>query len=227
MKKKLILIGGGGHGKSLIDSIRSTKEYEIIGILDQNKNANSTVLQIPVLGGDELLSILYQQGIRYGVIGVGSLGDPEPRIRIYEALKYAGLVLPNIVDKNAVISPEVQMGEGNFIGKGAIIGAGAILGTGCIVNTGAILEHDTIIGNFVHIAPGSILCGNVRVGDNTHIGAGTTVIQSITIGSNSMIGAGSLVLTDISSNTLAYGSPAKEVGVYEQSYDYRRGRSQS
>lgn len=221
MKKKLILIGGGGHGESVIDSIRSANEYEIIGILDQKLEAGTSISGIPVLGTDELLTDLFHQGISYGVIAVGSLGDPRPRIRIYETLKQKGLVLPNVIDKSAVLSKDILVGEGSFVGKGAIIGAGAVLGKGCIINTGAIIEHGSNIGDFVHIAPGCVLCGNVSVGDNTHIGAGTTVIQNITIGSNAMIGAGSLVLRNISSHTLAYGRPAKEVGVYEQSYDYR------
>lgn len=224
MKKKLILIGGGGHGESVIDSIRSANEYDIIGILDQMLEAGTSISGVPVLGTDELLSDLCHQGISYGVIAVGSLGDPRPRIRIYETLKQNGLVLPNIIDKSAVLSQNVSMGEGSFIGKGVIIGAGAVLGKGCIINTGAIIEHGASIGDFVHIAPGCVLCGNVSVGKHTHIGAGTTVIQNITIGDNTMIGAGSLVLRNISSHTLAFGKPAKEVGVYEQSYDYRRSR---
>lgn len=221
MKKMLILIGGGGHGESVIDSIRSANQYEIIGILDQKLEAGTSISGIPVLGTDELLTDLFHQGISYGVIAVGSLGDPRPRIRIYETLKQKGLVLPNVIDKSAVLSKDISMGEGSFVGKGAIIGAGAVLGKGCIINTGAIIEHGSNIGDFVHIAPGCVLCGNVSVGDNTHIGAGTTIIQNITIGSNAMIGAGSLVLRNISSHTLVYGRPAKEVGAYEQSYDYR------
>ncbi|MEG0379082.1 MAG: serine acetyltransferase, partial [Eubacterium sp.] len=33
--KKLILVGAGGHTKSIIDSIQSAKKYEIIGIIDK------------------------------------------------------------------------------------------------------------------------------------------------------------------------------------------------
>lgn len=227
MKKKLVVIGGGGHGESVIDSIRSTKEFDIIGILDEGKSVGTIVSGIPVIGGDVLLPELFKQGVHYGVIAVGSMGNPQPRIRIYETLKDVGLATPNIIDKSAVLSHDVQMGKGNFIGKGAILGAGVILGTGCIINTGSIIEHGTLIGNFAHVAPGAVLCGNVRVGEHTHIGPGSIVIQNITIKKNSMIGAGSLVLRDISSNTLAYGSPAREVGTYEQSHDYSRSRGKS
>lgn len=215
MKKKLILLGGGGHAESVIDTIRSKKEYQIAGILENGKSRGMTVSGIMVLGSDELLADIYRRGIRYVAIAIGSIGNPQVRMRLFEECKAIGYQLPCIIDQSAVLSKDLQIGEGIFIGKGAIIGAGVRLGNGCIINSGAILEHGCAVGNFAHAAPGCTLCGKVKVGDNTHIGAGSTVIQNISIGSNSMIGAGSLVLSDISSNKLAYGSPAKEVGRFE------------
>lgn len=215
MKKKLILLGGGGHAESVIDTIRSKGEYQIMGILDSGKSRGITVSGIMVLGSDELLPDIYRRGIKYAAIAVGSIGKPQTRIRLFEECKAIGFHLPCLIDKSAVLSGDFHMGDGIFIGKGTVIGSGVSLGDGCIVNSGAILEHDCVIGSFAHAAPGCVLCGNAKIGNNTHIGAGSTVIQNITIGSNSMIGAGSLVLSDISSNKLAYGSPSREVGRYE------------
>ncbi|PPK81304.1 sugar O-acyltransferase (sialic acid O-acetyltransferase NeuD family) [Lacrimispora xylanisolvens] len=215
MKKKLILLGGGGHAESVIDTIRSKKEYQIEGILDNGKSRGMTVSGIMVLGSDELLADIYGRGIRYAVIAIGSVGNPQTRIRLFEECKAIGYQLPCIIDKSAVLPTDLHMGEGIFIGKGAVIGAGVSLGNGCIINSGSILEHGCTVGSFAHTAPGCTLCGNVKIGDNTHIGAGSTVIQNLTIGSNSMIGAGSLVLSDISSNKLVYGSPTREVGRFE------------
>ncbi|WP_349673018.1 acetyltransferase [Lacrimispora sp.] len=215
MKKKLILLGGGGHGESVIDTIRSKKEFQIEGILDSSKSRGITVSGIMVLGSDELLADIYRRGIRYAAIAIGSIGKPQVRIRLFEECKAIGYQLPCIIDKSAILPQDFHMGEGVFIGKGAIIGAGVRLGNGCIINSGAILEHGCAVGSFAHAAPGCTLCGKVKIGDNSHIGAGSTVIQNISIGSNSMIGAGSLVLSDISSNKLAYGSPAREVDRFE------------
>lgn len=215
MKKKLVLLGGGGHAESVIDTIRSKGDYDIEGILDIDKSRGMTVSGIMVLGTDELLPDIYRRGIRSAVIAIGSIGNPQTRIRLFEECRAIGFHLPCIIDKSAVLSPDLKMGEGIFIGKGAVIGCGVILGDGCIINSGSIVEHGCKLGSFSHAAPGCILCGNTTVGNHTHIGAGSTVIQNITIGSNSMIGAGSLVLCDVSSSRLAYGSPVREVGRYE------------
>ena len=37
MKKKILIIGAGGHAKSCIDLILSTKKYKIAGLVDNKK----------------------------------------------------------------------------------------------------------------------------------------------------------------------------------------------
>ena len=90
-----------------------------------------------------------------------------------------------------------------------IINANTYIGSHVIINSGAIVEHDNIIDDFAHISPGTTLCGGVNVGESSHIGSNSTVIPCKKIGSNSVIGAGSTVVSDISSNALAVGTPAK------------------
>ncbi len=215
MKEELILIGGGGHAESIIDTLRGQELYSIAGILDPGKQAGTDVLGIKVIGSDHDLAGCFNRGIRNAVIALGSIGNPVPRQTLYQLCKNIGYELPNIIDKSSILSETLKIGEGNFIGKGVVINSGVIIGNGTIINTGAILEHGCRIEDFVHIAPGSVLCGNVHVKANTHIGAHSTLLQGVSIGSNSMIGAGSLVLKNISSRKLAYGSPAKEVASYE------------
>ena len=211
MKKNIILIGGGGHAESIIDSINSRRQYKIIGIIDNNKKFNTDVFGIKIIGDDTDLKYYFNKGIKNVVIAIGSIGNTRPRQNIYELCKKTGYELPNIIDKSSILSERFMIGEGNFIGKGAIINSKVTIGNACIINTGAIIEHGCKIEDFVHIAPGSVICGNVWIKANTHIGAHSTIIQNITIGNDTVIGAGSLVLKNISSNQLAYGIPAKGV----------------
>ncbi|MDR7811350.1 acetyltransferase [Lacrimispora sp.] len=215
MKEELILIGGGGHAESIIDTIRGLEKYKITGILDRSKKAGTEVLGIKIIGSDEDLAGWFNRGIKNAVISVGSIGNPGPRRALYEQCKKIGYEFPNILDKSSILSETLKIGEGNFIGKGVLINCNVTIGNGTIINTGAIVEHGCRIDDFVHIAPGSVLCGNVLVRANSHIGAHSTIIQGVTIGNDTIIGAGSLVLKNISSNKLAYGSPAKEVAYHE------------
>lgn len=47
------------------------------------------------------------------------------------------------------------------------------------------------------------------IGDNVQIGAGAKILGKITIGDNVRIGANAVVLTDVPSNCIAVGIPAK------------------
>ncbi len=211
MKKHILLIGGGGHAKGIIDSLRDSQEFKVLGILDVKERKGEQINGIEIIGCDEELPYYYSQGIKYVFVAMGSVGSPVKRMNLYHQAKRLGYIIPNIIDSTAIISTDVRMEEGNYVGKGAIINVGTQIKSNCIINTGAIIDHDCTICDFVHIAPGATLCGGVTVGKATHIGANTTIIQYKQIGSNSLVGAGSVVVTDIGSNVKAYGNPCREV----------------
>ncbi len=83
------------------------------------------------------------------------------------------------------------------------------MGNFSIINTGVILEHDSLVGDFTHLAPRVVTGGNVRIGSRTFIGLNATIRDNITIGNNCVIGAGSVVLKDVTDNTTWWGVPAR------------------
>ena len=209
MKKKLILIGAGGHCKVIIDSLKDHSEFEIEGIIDCPEKIGQSVLGIPIVGSDDDLERIYNQGVQYAFIAIGSIRYPNKRIEIFNLLLRIGYQIPNIIDSTAIIAKSVKMGKGNYFGKGAIVNADVNIKDACIINTGSIIEHDGYIDNFVHIAPRATLCGNVSVGEKTHIGCSATVIQDIRIGKECIIGAGSVVIRNIPEKVQVCGVPAK------------------
>lgn len=215
--RKILLLGAGGHCLSVLDSLKSLGLYEKIGLVvkdssDMDEAVKSSGLRdIEIAGCDDELSNLYEQGFTDAFITVGSIGNTSIRQKLYQKIKQIGFHIPNIIDKTAVVSFDVELGEGIYVGKKAVINTGSSIGNCAIINTMALIEHECRIGEFVHVAPGSILCGNVTVGKNTHIGAGSIIKQGITIGSDSMIGMGSVVVSPVGSRVVAYGNPCKEV----------------
>ncbi len=208
MKKKLLLIGGGGHCHSVLDSVFALNIYDKIGIID---NVDSPYLGVPVIGTDEDVPILFKDGWTDAFITVGSVGNTKIRKRLYKMIKNIGLFVPTIIDPTSIITKDVSIDEGTFIGKRSVVNTSSLIGKCAIINTGAVIEHDCKIGAFSHISPGAILCGQVYVGSDSHIGAGTMVRQFVKIGNNSLIGMGSVVIRDIPSNVKAYGNPCKVV----------------
>lgn len=215
-QKRILLIGGGGHCHSVLDSLCSTNEYDQIGIVARDTE-NLKELQADDLVSNYLVGIdgelpkLYEGGWNYAFITLGSIGNSKVRKKIYALIKQIGFIVPTFIDDSATVSKKATIGEGVFIGKKAVVNIGSSIGNCCIINTGSIVEHDCSIGSFAHISPGAVVCGQVKVGNDSHVGAASVVRQGIVIGENVLIGAGSVVVKDVPDNVKAYGNPCKVV----------------
>lgn len=206
--KKILLIGGGGHCKSVADAVIRASEYDDIGIVDINP-AEPLFGSIKIVSSDDNLPALLEAGWTDAFVTVGSIGNTKLRRKLYSCILKEGFQIPNIVDPSAVVSIDAHLGKGVFVGKNAVINAGSIIGNAAIINTGAIVEHDCHIGDFVHVSPRAVICGGVEVGNDTHVGAGSVIKQYLNIGENIMIGMGSVVINDITSSSTVVGNPAK------------------
>lgn len=210
--KKLVLIGGGGHCKSVIDVAKRMNSFDEIVITDPNLKQGAQILGCTVVGADDCLEALYKQGYEYAFISVGCVKNNSLRDKIAERVSALGFKFPVIQDPSAIVSDSAFVGDGTFIGKNAVINSEVKIGIHCIINTGAIIEHECNVGDYTHISVGTVLCGEVTVKDNCMIGAGTTVIQGIIIRNNAVIGANSIVLTDVEDNMKCYGVIKKSIG---------------
>lgn len=209
--QEIIIIGGGGHAKVLIDLIRTSGRYEIAGILDPLLEIKSTFPDIPVIGNDDMLEELFSNGVRNVCIAVGSIRDNSKRKALYEQVKKIGFVAPHLIHPKTIVSRKAQVADAVQIMAGAIIQAESMIGENTIVNTGSIIEHDCKIGKHVHICSGAIISGGCEIGEGVFIGAGATVIQGIKIGKNSIVAAGAVVVNDVAYDKTVMGVPARTV----------------
>lgn len=207
---RCLILGGGGHARVLIDSLQASGIAELVAVLDRNPSLwGKDLLNVPVLGGDELLPALARQGVTHFVVGVGGVGDNGPRRRLFELAMAHGLTPLTVVHPAAICSTRASVGAGSVIFPAAVVNAGACVGQNVIVNSGAIVEHDCNIGDHAHVATGSRLCSTVDVGIGAHIGAGATVRQGLCIGEGAIVGAGAVVVRDVAPCTVVVGVPAR------------------
>jgi sugar O-acyltransferase (sialic acid O-acetyltransferase NeuD family) len=196
----LIIYGGGGHAKSLIDLIRAEGKYTIAGILDDGIAPGSKVMDVPVLGGGFLLNEIRMKGITKAINAVGGIGNIAPRLAVYRKLKDAGFSCPTVIHPRAYLEPDTIVGEGGQIFFNAYIGSEVQVGFGCIINTGAIISHDCVLGDYVNISPGAILAGAVTVNERSLVGMGVTINLHVTVGAGSRIGNSAVVKADVPDN---------------------------
>lgn len=195
---RLVLIGGGGHCKSVLDAALAMQAFSEIVITDPVLPTGTEVLSgCRVIGTDDLLPKLRQRGFAWAFITVGNVGVSPLRRKLATMAEELGFQFPVIIDPTATISTTASIASGSFIGKHAVINADAKIGFHCIINTGVIIEHECSVGDYSHVSVGAVLCGNSHVGSESFIGAGSTVIQGVKIGNRVIVGANSTVLADV------------------------------
>ena len=208
--ESVILAGGGGHARQIIEIVTARGEYRIAGITDAHPAKQGVFIdKVPVIGSDEVLPHYFKRGVRRAFVSLGSTDDTGMRINLYKLLTEIGFELITVIHPSAVISASATMGRGNALMAGSIINARARLGHNCIINTGAIVEHDCTIGDHVHIATGARVAGGVSIDEGSHIGLGALLKQGVSIGKRSIVGAGAVVLEDIPERVVCGGIPAK------------------
>jgi sugar O-acyltransferase (sialic acid O-acetyltransferase NeuD family) len=107
----------------------------------------------------------------------------------------------------------VQLGAGSVVFAGAVIQPDVKIGNHCIINTATTIDHDCVLGDYVHLAPGVHLAGNVSIDEGCFLGIGSVVIPGIKIGSKVTVAAGGVVVNHVACKKTIMGIPAKERGV--------------
>jgi acetyltransferase-like isoleucine patch superfamily enzyme len=73
----------------------------------------------------------------------------------------------------------------------------------------SIVGHDVEIGENSVISSMVNIGGACKIGKNCYIGMGALIKESVVIGDNAIIGMGSVVYSDIQSDVIALGNPAR------------------
>ncbi|AET57666.1 acetyltransferase (isoleucine patch superfamily) protein [Paenibacillus terrae HPL-003] len=202
-----IVFGAGGHGKVVVDILRSCQET-IAGMMDdgiQAKKWNG----LPNLGGigqlDEI-TLKYPEALYIVAIGNNSI-----RMNIVERLKQMQVQFGTAIHSSAVIGSNISIGEGTVVMPNAVINADTHIGEHVIINTAATIDHDCCVEHFAHISPGVHVAGGVTIGCRSHVGISASLIPGVSIGKDTIIGAASCVIRDLPDHVVAVGCPARVI----------------
>ena len=190
--KEIVLIGGGGHCRSVIDVIEQEAKYKIAGILEKPELSEIDILSYKVIGEDSDLLNLAKK-YQYAFISMGQIKTASIRKRIFLDLESIGFEIPYIVSPRAYVSRHSSLGKGSIVMHGATLNANATVGENCIINSKALIEHDSVVQSHCHISTNVVLNGSVEIGQESFIGSGAIIIEGVKVKPNSFIKAGSVI----------------------------------
>ncbi len=209
MSLPVIVVGSGGHAAVVADALLAC-DVPVIGFVDNDPARHGAVLcGLPVLGSETVLDVHTPDSVLLAN-GIGGVRPEGRRRPVQDRLESRGWQFVTVRHPSAILSRFAIVGPSAQLLAGCIVQANANIGKGAIVNTAAVVEHDVVLGDFVHLAPRALLCGAAAVGDGSHIGAGAVVRQHVRLGARTMVGAGAVVVTDFAGDCTLVGVPARE-----------------
>lgn len=213
-KKSLILIGGGGHAISVIDTIELCHDFSIIGIIDLKDKIGELVLDYPVIGDDSnILEYITKKASFH--ISLGQIKSASIRIKYYNELTKLQANIPSIVSPLAYLSKHSTIQNGTILLNGSKVNASVSIGANNIINTNANIEHGAKIGNHCHISTNAVINGDCTIGNEVFIGSNAVLLQGISVADNVIVGAGSIVTKSLKKKGIYAGNPCRLIKEYE------------
>lgn len=204
--RPLILVGGGGHCKSVIEAAESAG-FTIKGILDLPQNIGKKLCGYDIIGSDD--DVLRYVDICDFIVTLGFIKNPILRIKLHQKIEAVGGRFATIVASTAHVSRHATVGVGTVVFHQACINAGSQIGKGCIINTFANIEHDAVIGDYCHISTGVMVNGDCKVGAATFLGSQSVMANATSICDGCVVAAASFIRKDLKEKGIYAGNPAK------------------
>lgn len=201
---KVVIYGGGGLSKMIIETVRVLGTYQILGVIDDNMEKGSDVIGSPVIGGADILQKLRNDGVRLVVNSVGGIGDYKVRLDIFNKLADEGFVCPTIVHPTAHIDPSARLNAGVLVLAQSYVSGNAVVGMGTLINNSVVVSHDCVLGVCTNLSPGAKIAGDVVIEDFTQIGMNATVNIGVKVGKECLIGNGATIKKDVPPGTHVY-----------------------
>ncbi len=159
-KTRLLVVGAGGHGRSVAEAAELSGQFQVVGFLDDSLPAGETVLGLPVLGPVASMT-QHRADSDQAIVAVGNNAVRE---KLMQKLAAAGFEWATVVHPRAIVSPSAVLGAGSAVMAGAIVGTEARLGLGAIVNCGAVVDHHATVDDFGHLGVNASMAGGTALG---------------------------------------------------------------
>lgn len=177
LKPELLIIGAGGHGRSVAEAASLQRYYQVQGFLDDSCEPGTCVLGWPVLGNVADLHLMADK-VKTVIVAVGNNAVRE---RLLQQVLALDLRLGTVVHPFSAVSPSAVLAPGCAVMAGAVVGTEAMLGMAAIVNASAVVDHHAVVEDFGHLGVGAVMAGGTRLGRGAWMQAGCALGYGVTV----------------------------------------------
>ena len=162
MKKKVIVVGAGGHAKVVADALLCSGEFELLGFADDNVAIGTKILE-----NHEVISTIdgflsWKNNVDFLALGIGNLVVRSKLVnQLSNDFKWTAVIHPS-----AVVATSAILGEGVTILANAVVASQAEIEAFAIIDAGVIVDHECRIGKYTHLCIGSLIGSNSSISDN-------------------------------------------------------------
>ena len=186
VKTRLLVVGAGGHGRSVVEAAELSGQFEVVGFLDDALPAGKSVLNVAVLG--PMVSMGHHRAVADQTIV--AIGNNALRESLVTRLLALGFELATIIHPKAIVSPSAVMGQGCAVMAGAIVGTEAQLGMGVIANCGSVVDHHAQVHDFGHLGVNACMAGGAILGRKAWMQAGSALGYGVQVPAGTVLAPG-------------------------------------
>lgn len=180
----LVIVGAGGHGRSVLEVTRLAGTHEVMAFLDDQLQPGTKVMGVPVWGPTSELPSLTARGVTAVHIAIG---NNRVRERLMELTQAAGLPCATLIHPRACVSPSASLGDGCAVMALAIVGTEATLGRGVIVNVGAVVDHHARVADHGHLGANAAMAGGTTLGARAWLQAGASLGYGVNLPDDAVV----------------------------------------
>ncbi len=195
--QRILIIGAGRGATQVIDIFADRPEQTAVAIVDEQRGKwGSLIDDVPVVGGPDRLSELYEHGW-FDAVVVAISTSVAARRKFRLLCEEAGIPMANAIDRTAKIATNVELGEGNVICAFCHIGTATQIGNNNFFSAYNSFDHHNVVANDSSTGPGCMTSSRVKLGDQVRLGTGIHIEPGVELGDRVQVASGATIVRSV------------------------------
>lgn len=192
----IVIFGITDFGRIARLYLERDSEHRVVAFtVNRDYISEGSFQELPVIAFEELADSHPPERVSM-FVAAGFSKVNQVRSRILEECREKGYSFISYVSSQAMVWPDVPIGENTFIFEANVVQPGVAVGDDVVLWSGNHVGHDTTIEDHCFVASHAVISGNCRIGHHSFVGVNATFRDGVTVAPRNVIGAGAVIMKD-------------------------------